>query len=624
MGKKFLIFLATILIAITCYWTEILAESYQILSSPDNTLQMKVKIYNGDLIYSVESDEDTLVETSKMGIQLQDIDNKYTQIVIENNESGSDNYDFRENSNHVSDQFEKYTLKASGKKYDLRIEVKIWENGIAFRYILPENKDLSIKEEETRFTFPKDTIAWYQDDYYAMQGIYQKKLVQDFKGREILAPLPTFELPNNKGYIALSEGDLKDFPGIAYKSDKNNTFKAHYWAENNGFNPLTNKTPWRLFIISKDLNGLVNNSIAQNVSEPVREDLKDTDWIVPGKAVWFHDYDDSGNLNEKEARKSFEACQELGIKYNVIGNNWRKWGDSIEDALEKVKPMIELAKEYDIGMFIGHDVPNLDLYPDGDLYNSENRKHFLKLAKEAGVVGIKFGHIESENIEAINIYREIVEECADMQLLTVFHNANKPTGLSRTYPNLLTREAIKGMQYNLSATNNTILPFTRLLTGGADYTPVNFTDSLRIGDGSWSHMLANTVIMRSSLLTFIESPSNLLQNQAAEWFKKLPVTWDETIVLDQSKIGELAAFARKKDDTWFIAVQNGAGEEKHLEIPLSFLDNGFKYESKEYHDDMKQADNYQIISSEYKTGDKLLIDLRSGGGCVLRLDKVIR
>ena len=228
MGKKFLIFLATILIAITCYWTEILAESYQILSSPDNTLQMKVKIYNGDLIYSVESDDDTLVETSKMGIQLQDIDNKYTQIVIENNESGSDNYDFRENSNHVSDQFEKYTLKASGKKYDLRIEVKIWENGIAFRYILPENKDLSIKEEETRFTFPKDTIAWYQDDYYAMQGIYQKKLVQDFKGREILAPLPTFELPNNKGYIALSEGDLKDFPGIAYKSDKNNTFKAHY------------------------------------------------------------------------------------------------------------------------------------------------------------------------------------------------------------------------------------------------------------------------------------------------------------------------------------------------------------------------------------------------------------
>lgn len=634
--KQYLSSLAVVFLAGLMLFTESMPQAYAeaqseddeifTLESPSSKIVTQLYLEDGIPTYSVAMDQQTVILPSQLGIKIED-----NQVDQANNEElaqsiklvetsdHEENYTIRGNRSETHSQYRKYLYEIDYETQTIGLEINLWDDGMAFRYIFNNGGILSIDEELSTFSFPNGTEVWYQMDNQAMQSLYEHKLIEDFSGREIITASSTFELPEGQAYVNLSEAELKDFAGIAYKSVGDNSVKAHYWSSINGFETTADYSPWRLAIITDNLNDLVNNTLALDVSQEPSEALLDADWIESGKAVWFEGYDNQGNIIEDQARASLEASTQLGIKYHVIGNNWRKWGETIEEALVMVKPMVELAAEYEIGIFIGHDVPNLDLYPDGNLFDKQARQNFLRQAKDAGVAGIKFGHIESETLESVNIYRTLLEEVADLELLAIFHNSNKPTGLSRTYPNLLTQEGVRGMQYNLDALNNTILPFTRFVAGGADYTPINFTDNLRLGDGTWPQMLANAVIFESSLLTFIESPVVLASNQAADFISLLPATWDESIVLDQSKIGDMAVYARRTGEDWVIAVQNAPAEVKELEIPLDFLSVDQTYSSLEYHDDLDNKMGYQIQENNYTSKDVLTITVNQGGGFVAYL-----
>src|SRR6185295_6364723 len=151
-----------------------------------------------------------------------------------------------------------------------------------------------------------------------------------------------------------------------------------------------------------------------------------------------------------------------------------------------------------------------------------------------------------------------------------FHGANKPTGEPRTWPNEMLREAVRGMESSRlqeRARHDVTLPFTRFLAGHADYTPVHF--GTRRADTTWAHQIASAAIFTAPLLTYGAHPTNLLKNPAIEMIKSIPSIWDETVVLPPSEIGEVAVFARRRGDAWFLAVLNGPTA-RNIEVPLSF------------------------------------------------------
>jgi alpha-glucosidase len=203
--------------------------------------------------------------------------------------------------------------------------------------------------------------------------------------------------------------------------------------------------------------------------------------------------------------------------------------------------------------------------------------------------------------------------------MLVFHGANKPTGRARTWPNDMVREAVKGMESSRMtnrAGHQATLPFTRYLAGGADYTTMVFNQ--RRGDTTWANQIASLAIFDSPLLTIAANPQTILTNPAVEIIKSIPATWDETIVLPPSEIGELAAYARRKGDTWFLAVMNGPSE-KRIAIPLSFLPAG-NFEAAIVRDGGESAS--LKIEKETVTGDKTFsLELNSGGGFVARFSR---
>ena len=209
-----------------------------------------------------------------------------------------------------------------------------------------------------------------------------------------------------------------------------------------------------------------------------------------------------------------------------------------------------------------------------------------------------------------------------------FHGYNKPTGLERTYLNLVGVEGIRGMEKEPMARHDVTLPFTRLLAGLADFTPTNF-NSRWLADTTWAHQVANAIILQAPLLVYIAHPANILGNPTADVVKSIPSTWDETVVLPFSEIGEVAAFARRKGTTWFLAVNNGPVA-RSVRIDLSFMGTapraGAPPSRGEYYTattirDGADASSVRVDHVSMRSNESISLDLRSGGGFVARFVK---
>jgi alpha-glucosidase len=205
-----------------------------------------------------------------------------------------------------------------------------------------------------------------------------------------------------------------------------------------------------------------------------------------------------------------------------------------------------------------------------------------------------------------------------------FHGANKPTGESRTYPNEMTREAVRGLEFNkwsyLTRAHYAALPFTRMIAGHADFTPCTFNPEKTKGT-TFTHQLATAVIYNSPVLHFADKPQRYFDSPAIEIIKKIPATWDRTIVLDDSRIGSLAAFARKKDNQWFIAVITAGKQNKNYKLKLPFLEPG-KYKAVIATDVIKSPAAINVQAKTIDRSTTLDIKTNPGGGFVAYLKKI--
>ena len=510
------------------------------------------------------------------------------------------------------------------------LEVRVFNDGVAYRHVIPGEENTSrTPDEYSAFVIPDGSTLWYgglADGHYETEFV--KKNISEVQSGEWAAPPLTFKLPLDAGYASVTEANLVNYSGMGLEADGrrgwitglghrqplNWPFELRYGrdeAKRLGKPSSiagTVTTPWRVVMVGPDLSTLVNSTILPNLcplpnprffAEGIR-----TSWVKPGRAVWR--YLDGGPDGVDGMKEFSRTAGQLGFEYNVIEGFWSKWTP------EQRKEVVDYSRQNGVGVWFWKH--------SKDLRTPEAREEFFKLLHDSGVVGAKIDFFDHEAKEVIDLYEALLQKAAEYHILLVFHGANKPTGRERTWPNELVREAIRGMESSAlkeRARHETILPFTRLLAGPADYTAMLFNERRR--DTTVVHQIASIAVFAAPLLTIAANPQTILNNPAGEVIESVPPVWDETIVLPDSAIGELAAYARRKGNTWFLAVMCGP-QAKTIHLPLSFLGDG-QYRSVQVHDSPADNTKVEIENSIHERNDSLTIELQAGGGFLGRFSK---
>ena len=516
--------------------------------------------------------------------------------------------------------------KESGINYTL--EIRVFNDGVAFRFVVP-GEGSRVPDEASSFSFIYNSIVWYHDFEGHYEGIHKRKRINDFEEGEWAAPPLTIKLSGNLGYAAITEAALVNYPGMGLRSDGKMAFQTvlgHALPVSHPFDLRYGKeeakrlakpatidgtitTPWRVIMIARDLNTLVNSDIINNLSPPpdkklFPEGIKTT-WIKPGRAVWR--YLDGGENTFEGITEFSRLAGQLGFEYNVVEGLWHRWSE------DQMRELVNYSRQRNVGVWFWEHSKNLR--------TPEAREKFFNQLNRVGVVGTKIDFFDHEAKEIIDLYQALLRGSAEHKIMVEFHGANKPAGESRTWPNEMTREAIRGLEYrsmNLRSVHNTTLPFTRFLAGHADYTPMHFGERRR--ETSWAHQIASAIVFTSPLMIYGAHPQHILDNPAAELIKTIPSTWDETTVLPQSEIGELAGFARRNGSVWFVGVMNGLTG-RTIHVPLRFL-AAKKYRAAIVRDEMDNPAALRIDDASMVRGESLTIRMRAGGGFVARFDPI--
>ena len=518
----------------------------------------------------------------------------------------------------------KISMRHNASKTDYVLDVRAYNDGIAFRFVVPGSGSRA-PDEATAFTIPAGSTVWFHDFEGHYEGIHKKKDIGEVKDGDWAAPPLTIKLPNRAGYAAITEGALINYAGMGLLADGQRGFRAllgHALPISHPFDLRYGKdeakrlskpaaiegtitTPWRVVMIGPDLNTLVNCDIVNSVSPAPDKTIfpqgLHTDWVKPGRAVWR--YLDGGE-NTFDGMKEFSRLAgQLGFEYNVVEGFWQRWPES------QMRELADYSRQQNVGLWFWKH--------RRDLGTAEARENFFSLLSRVGVVGAKIDFFDHEAKEIIDLYQSLLRISAQHKIMVEFHGANKPAGESRMWPNELTREAIRGLEYrsmSLRSKHNTTLPFTRFLAGHADYTPVHFGERRR--ETSWAHQIATAIVFTSPLMIYGAHPRHILDNPAAEVIKAIPSVWDETIVLAPSEIGELAVFARRSGDVWFLGVINGLTG-RTIRVPVGFLGRG-KYQATLVRDQQDEPAAVKIENLSVSSKDRLTIRMRAGGGFVGR------
>jgi alpha-glucosidase len=512
---------------------------------------------------------------------------------------------------------------------DYVLEIRVFNDGAAFRHIIPGEQGTSrVPDEYTTFVIPAGSTLWYHDLGGHYETAYKDNDISDVPAGQWAGPPVTFKLPGSGGYGSITEANLVDYAGMALEADGRRglvTGLGHRQPLNYPYElrygrqearrlgkpaPVSGSitTPWRVVMAGKDLNTPVNSTIVPNLCPPADPkyfpDGIKTEWVRPGRAVWR--YLDGGDRSFEGMKEFSRMAGQLGYEYHILEGFWSRWTD------EQIKEIVEYSKQQGVRLlFWKHS---------NQLGTPEQRDEFFTRLHRLGVAGSKIDFLDHEAKEVIDHYEALLRKSAENQMVVNFHGANKPTGRYRTWPNEVVREAVRGMESSSlreRARHETILPFARYLAGHADYTAMHFGE--RRQDTTWTHQIASLAIFASPMLTVAAHPQSVLDNPAVEVIKSIPAVWDETIVCRQSGIGELAIFARRTGRTWFLAAMCGP-QARTIQVSLSFLGDG-KYKASLLHDDKENDAAVVMKNSTVQRGDTLTIEMVNGGGFVGRFSE---
>jgi alpha-glucosidase len=496
----------------------------------------------------------------------------------------------------------------SSGKSPVSLEVAVLDNAVAFRYTSNLGEGLMLKSEASSFSLPQKSKVFYfeRKNHWKLMsyaGTWESCRVEDLPGISGANPVQgtplVLQLYDNR-YAVATEVNLQDYSGLRWDAAIPFKIKANFTEGKDGFLLSTALcTPWRVMFVADNLNELVNQTVVRQLSPtPDKELFAETNYIVPGKSVWR--WFSRGTGNPDEERAFIDYAYQLGFTYSIIDEGYTRWEG---DYWQKLRELADHANEKHVRLILWNH-SNTISDPTDDY---SQMRSWLDKVKEAGMSGVKVDFMNSESKFFIDFDIKLLQECAKRQLVVNFHGCQQPAGEAYTYPNELTREGIRGLELNkmsegpIPSYHNVLLPFTRLVVGHGDYTPLSFVNP---GNTTFAHQLATLVAFNSPMQVIAEDPHVLLHEPsvtpALDLVKAVPTVWDETLVLPQTALGKTVVVARRKGDDWFIYAMNGTDEVCDVKIDVSsFVPGYLQFEASLFVDDL-QAEKVKIIIENHR------------------------
>ena len=486
---------------------------------------------------------------------------------------------------HCKNQARLYEAKLSE---NLRLVMRLYNDGVAFRYEWSGLRNQVLPKEQTTYLIPEGTKRWMQqwteayESFFPLTTTYKVEPIPSFSGIFKSAEgynnrwgYPALISPADDVFVLLSEANIErrqsasclynEGENFRVVPDKNDVRVSGIW-----------RSPWRVAIIGS-LGDVVESTLITDVSSPNK--LLDTSWIHPGVVSWIYWAYNHGSNDYQIIKKYVDMAVTLKLPYVLIDAEWdeMKDGKTIEEAVayattQGVKPLIWYNSS--VGWIDGAPGPKFRLN------KPEDREREFAWCEKIGVAGVKIDFFSGDNQMNMDYCIDLLECAARHHLLVNFHGATIPRGWQRTYPNLLSTEGVYGAEwYNnvltftaQAARHNATLPFTRNVIGPMDYTPCAFSDSQHPHITSKAHELALTVLFESGLQHLADKPeSYLAQPQAVQdFFTELPTVWDETRFVSGCP-GKSAVLARRFGHSWYVAGINGLDEAQTFSLDLSFI-----------------------------------------------------
>jgi len=642
-------------------------KSYQ-LNSPDGQLQVNIVI-SDSIKYSVLHKGSVVLSPSVIYMKLGDEKNFGIHAKVKQAKTTSLKQEIAANfykRNSIIDEYKELVLDFTAA---FRLIFRAYNEGVAYRFVSTGTKDFIVKDELASFNFPKDYTAYIpyvKSKSKELQGQYFNSFENTYDhtqlskmNRDKLAFSPiVIELDDGKK-VCLAEADLEGYPGMYLINTTGAASLTSNFApypsvmEQGGHNKLQQlvtarepyiakakavmKFPWRILILSTKDKDLANSDMVYKLAAPSR--LKELSWIKPGKVAWewwnnwgLTNVDFVAGVNNQTYMAYIDFAAKNNIAYVILDEGW---AINLQADLFQVVPEIDLKKLVAYGKS-----KNVDLILWAGYYAFDrDMEKVCKYYSELGIKGFKIDFMDRDDQIMVDFHYRAAETAAKYKMMVDFHGTYKPTGLNRTYPNVINYEAVNGLEQMKwtgsemdMVTYDVTMPFIRMVAGPVDYTQGAMRNSTKrshrgindepMSQGTRCRQLAEYVIFDSPLNMLCDSPVNYEKEQeCTDFISAIPTTWDYTLVFG-GEIGKYITTARRKGDNWYVGALTN-WEARTLELDLSFLPEG-NYIAEIY----KDGANANRIAADYKKENiaisadrKLSINLAQGGGFAMKILK---
>ncbi|MEK6283590.1 MAG: glycoside hydrolase family 97 protein [Acidobacteriota bacterium] len=627
------------------------------LRSPDQKIEVRIRsgdrfrydvLFNGkpvlqDSSFSIKIDQTTLGLQSKI---------KTTKPRAVNQEIVSP---VPQKSARIRENYNELGLELEGNH---AILFRAYNEGVAYRLEtwLPQ-REVKVYAEEVSLNFAGDYHVYYPKEESFFSHNEREFLYLPLKDitPTSLASLPAVVVSGDGVKIAIGESDVDDYPGLWLRGNNNNSLSATFppyplkqehsndsnkdrdfrvtqTADYIAVTKGTRTYPWRIIGIAQKDADLITNQLVYLLAQPSQ--VQDTSWIKPGKVAWdwynannIYGVDFKSGINTQTYKYYIDFASRYGIEYVVLDEGWYKLGNLLEVVPEiSVEELIAYGKKKNVGIILWVVWKTLD-----DQFDP-----FFNQAEKWGVKGLKVDFMQRDDQPVINFYHKVCREAARRKMLIDFHGAIRPATMTRTWPNLVNVEGVRGLEQTkwskfANPEHNVTLPFTRMFLGPMDYTPGAMVNSgsernfaavfeRPMSLGTRVHQLAMYVVYEAPLQMLADTPSHYVREpEIMEFLAPVPTVWDETRVL-HAKIGDYVVVARRKDREWYIGAMTD-WTARTLDVEFSFLPVGnFQMDA---YEDGPNADrigiDYKKTKTTVKRSSKLKIRMAPGGGWAARI-----
>lgn len=628
------------------------AQEYS-LRSPNGKAEVRLKIAD-KVYYALVFNGQTVVSESAIGLNIKE------NPAVSMNPKVADKRERSVNEivtaivpqkrRKIKDNFNELTLDFIG---GYSLIWRIYDSGAAYRWKTDLNGEITVSAEQLAINLdPKATIFYPQEDgfYSHNERHYIRYKSGELKNQ--LASLPALVSTQTGAKLWISEANLYDYAGMWLEGANGNGVKAVFpnypskeeivkdrdvkVTERADFIAKTNgkkEFPWRVFGLAEKDFELIDNQLVYLLSDSTKEDFS---WVKAGKVPWdwwnannIYGVDFKSGVNTETYKYYVDFAAKYGLEYLILDEGWSKTDDLLQaDPNVNLPELLAYAKQKNVGIILWVLWTSLDkqLVPALDQF------------EKWGVKGIKVDFMQRDDQKIVNYYEKIAIEAAKRKMLVDFHGSYKPTGMERKYPNVISREGVKGLENSkwskdVTPQHDLDLPFIRMVAGPMDFTPgamlnagekdfkIDFNRPM--SQGTRCHQLGMFVIYESPLQMLADNPSNYLREpETMEFLAAVPSVWNESVPLD-GKVGEYLVVARQKENgDWFIGAMND-WTAREIKIDLSFLEDK-NYNASIYQDGINAdrfASDYKLTKRQFKKGDKLTIKMASGGGFAAHLKK---